>query len=151
MQSTYILSRKIQKLSNTITQRRNRDLKKLGLTAEQADALLFFRAHPESAAADLKTHLSVTHQAARAIVERMVNKGLLITRVSSHDARYKVVTLTAQGETIFKELHTLLYDWDQAVCKNLSDIQREQLLELLRLVTDSREDRKEGSEPCTRP
>lgn len=76
MQSTYILSRKIQKLSNTITQRRNRDLKKLGLTAEQADALLFFHAHPESAAADLKTHLSVTHQAARAIVERMVNKGL---------------------------------------------------------------------------
>ena len=86
MQSTYILSRKIQQLSNTITQRRNRDLKKLGLTADQADALLFFHAHPESAAADLKTHLGITHQAARAIVERMVNKGLLITHVSSHDA-----------------------------------------------------------------
>ena len=55
MQSTYILSRKIQQLSNTITQRRNRDLKKLDLTADQADALLFFHAHPESAAADLKT------------------------------------------------------------------------------------------------
>ena len=41
MQSTYILSRKIQQLSNTITQRRNRDLKKLDLTADQADALLF--------------------------------------------------------------------------------------------------------------
>lgn len=66
MQSTYILSRKIQQLSNTITQRRNRDLKKLDLTADQADALLFFHAHPESAAADLKTHLGVTHQAARA-------------------------------------------------------------------------------------
>ena len=52
MQSTYILSRKIQQLSNTITQRRNRDLKKLDLTADQADALLFFHAHPESAAAE---------------------------------------------------------------------------------------------------
>ena len=125
MQSTYILSRKIQQLSNTITQRRNRDLKKLGLTADQADALLFFHAHPESAAADLKTHLGITHQAARAIVERMVNKGLLITHVSSHDARYKTVTLTAQGEELHETMHRNCTDFGDVLLDHISAEERD--------------------------
>jgi DNA-binding MarR family transcriptional regulator len=135
MQSTYILSRKIQKLSNTITQRRNRDLKKLGLTAEQADALLFFHAHPESAAADLKTHLSVTHQAARAIVERMVNKGL--TRVSSHDARYKVVTLTAQGEELHETMQRNCTDFGDVLLDHISAEERDTLLKLITQTLDN--------------
>ena len=132
MQSTYILSRKIQKLSNTITQRRNRDLKKLGLTAEQADALLFFHAHPESAAADLKTH-----QAARAIVERMVNKGLLITRVSSHDARYKVVTLTAQGEELHETMQRNCTDFGDVLLDHISAEERDTLLKLITQTLDN--------------
>ena len=129
MQSTYILSRKIQKLSNTITQRRNRDLKKLGLTAEHA--------HPESAAADLKTHLSVTHQAARAIVERMVNKGLLITRVSSHDARYKVVTLTAQGEELHETMQRNCTDFGDVLLDHISAEERDTLLKLITQTLDN--------------
>ena len=124
MQSTYILSRKIQQLSNTITQRRNRDLKKLGLTADQADALLFFHAHPESAAADLKTHLGITHQAARAIVERMVNKGLLITRVSSHDARYKT-------------MHRNCTDFGDVLLDHISADDQDTLLKLITQTLDN--------------
>lgn len=47
-----------------------------------------------------------------------MNKGLLITHVSSHDARYKTVTLTAQGE----ELHETM----QRNCTDFGDV----LLEL---------------------
>ena len=137
MQSTYILSRKIQQLSNTITQRRNRDLKKLGLTADQADALLFFHAHPESAAADLKTHLGVTHQAARAIVERMVNKDLLITRVSPHDARYKVVTLTAQGEELHETMQRNCTNFGDVLLDHISADDRETLLKLITQTLDN--------------
>ena len=137
MQSTYILSRRIQQLSNTITQRRNRDLKKLGLTADQADALLFFHAHPESTAADLKNHLGITHQAARAIVERMVNKGLLITRVSPHDARYKVVTLTAQGEELHETMQRNCTDFGDVLLDHISAEDRNTLLKLITQTLDN--------------
>lgn len=137
MQSTYILSRRIQQLSNTITQRRNHDLKKLGLTADQADALLFFHAHPESAAADLKNHLGITHQAARAIVERMVNKGLLITRVSPHDARYKVVTLTAQGEELHETMQRNCTDFGDVLLDHISAADRDTLLALITQTLDN--------------
>ena len=137
MQSTYILSRKIQQLSNTITQRRNRDLKKLDLTADQADALLFFHAHPESAAADLKTHLGVTHQAARAIVERMVNKSLLTTRISPHDARYKTVTLTAQGEELHETMQRNCTDFGDVLLEHISAADRDTLLALITHTLDN--------------
>ena len=42
MDISYILTRKIQQLSHRIVLRRNEDLKSMGLTAEQADTLLFF-------------------------------------------------------------------------------------------------------------
>lgn len=137
MNSSYILSRRIQQLSNTITQRRNRDLKKLGLTADQADALLFFHDHPESAAADLKTHLGVTHQAARAIVERMVNKGLLTTRVSPHDARYKTVTLTAQGEELHETMQRNCTDFGDVLLNHISAEDRDTLLTLITQTLDN--------------
>ena len=137
MQSTYILSRKIQQLSNTITQRRNRDLKTLDLTADQADALLFFHAHPESAAADLKTHLGVTHQAARAIVERMVNKSLLTTRISPHDARYKTVTLTAQGEELYETMQRNCTDFGDVLLDHISAADRDTLLALITQTLDN--------------
>ena len=137
MQSTYILSRKIQQLSNTITQRRNRDLEKLDLTADQADALLFFHAHPESAAADLKTHLGVTHQAARAIVERMVNKSLLTTRISPHDARYKTVTLTAQGEELYETMQRNCTDFGDVLLDHISAADRDTLLALITQTLDN--------------
>ena len=137
MQSTYILSRKIQQLSNTITQRRNRDLKKLDLTADPADALLFFHAHPESAAADLKTHLGVTHQAARAIVERMVNKSLLTTRISPHDARYKTVTLTAQGEELYETMQRNCTDFGDVLLDHISAADRDTLLALITQTLDN--------------
>ena len=81
MQSTYILSRKIQKLSNTITQRRNRDLKKLGLTAEQADALLFFHAHPESAPEDFVFFIIILYISF--VKQKFGNSKLLFTLISS--------------------------------------------------------------------
>lgn len=131
MESTYLLSRRIQQLSHAITQRRNQDLKQLGLTAEQADALLFFHAHPESAAADLKIHLGVTHQAARAIVERMVNKGLLTTCVSPHDARYKTVTLTAQGEELHETMQRNCADFGDVLLDRISADDRDTLFALI--------------------
>ncbi|MFR0923864.1 MAG: MarR family winged helix-turn-helix transcriptional regulator [Butyricicoccaceae bacterium] len=97
----------------------------------------FFHAHPESAAADLKTHLGITHQAARAIVERMVNKGLLITHVSSHDARYKTVTLTAQGEELHETMHRNCTDFGDVLLDHISAEERDTLLKLITQTLDN--------------
>ena len=90
MDISYILTRKIQQLSHRIVLRRNEDLKSMGLTAEQADTLLFFHAHSGSSASDLRCSLGVTHQAARALVQRMADKGLLCVTPSprEHNADY---------------------------------------------------------------
>ena len=93
----YTLARKILHLANQIIRNRNEDLKGLGITADQADTLLFFQSGINRSAVDLKQHLGVTHQAARAVIERMVTKGLLQTRVSQSDARYREVSLTPRG------------------------------------------------------
>ena len=85
----------------------------------------------------MKTHLSVTHQAARAIVERMVNKGLLITRVSSHDARYKVVTLTAQGEELHETMQCNCTDFGDVLLDHISAEERDTLLKLITQTLDN--------------
>lgn len=78
----YLLSRKLVMLANTITKGRNGRIKHLGLTAVQAEAMMFFKNNKTKSAIDLKNHLGITHQTARGIVERMVSKGFLKLEVS---------------------------------------------------------------------
>lgn len=91
------LARKILQLSNQIIRNRNEDLRGLGITAEQADALLFLQGSSHRSAVSLKEHFGITHQAASAIIERMAAKGLLRTEISQSDARYREVILTEKG------------------------------------------------------
>ena len=79
----------------------------------------------------------MTHQAARAIVERMVNKGLLITHVSSHDARYKTVTLTAQGEELHETMHRNCTDFGDVLLDHISAEERDTLLKLITQTLDN--------------
>ena len=137
MQSTYILSRKIQQLSNTITQRRNRDLKKLGLTADRQNGFCSSRAHPEKRPPQTwKNAPQCDASGSTCHCERMVNKGLLITRVSSHDARYKVVTLTAQGEELHETMQRNCTDFGDVLLDHISAEERDTLLKLITQTLD---------------
>ena len=77
----YAVARKAVRLANLISTKRNADIKEMGLTAAQADALVFFAQNAGSTVSDLKDDLGVTHQTASGIVERMIKKDLLTTRV----------------------------------------------------------------------
>lgn len=77
-------------------------------------------------------------------IGKLEQLGYAVRTRDTVDHRHYHLTLTMQGEAIFKELHTLLHDWDEIVCQNLNDGQREQLLELLRLVIGTREGGKGG-------
>lgn len=100
----YVLARKVLRLANLIIINRNTDIKELGLTAGQADSLLYFSQNEGKSAADLKDHLGITHQTARGIIERMVKKGLLRINISEEDARYKKVALTERGLELCRRL-----------------------------------------------
>lgn len=139
MDISYILPRKIQQLSHRIVLRRNEDLKTMGLTAEQADTLLFFHSHSGSSAADLRLNLGVTHQAARALVQRMADKGLLRVTPSPHDARYKLVTLTADGEDLYETMQRNCTNFGDRLLENIPADDREKLFTMISQALDNME------------
>lgn len=98
MEKEYDFARLILRLSNQIVKNRDRHVRELDLTTEQADSLQFFLTHENAVIMDLKNYLGVTHQTARGIVKRMETKGLIQTRKSETDARYQCVVVTEQGK-----------------------------------------------------
>lgn len=98
MEKEYDFARLILRLSNQIVKNRDRHVRELDLTTEQADSLQFFLTHENAVIMDLKNYLGVTHQTARGIVKRMETKGLIQTRKSETDARYQCVIVTEQGK-----------------------------------------------------
>lgn len=98
------MTRKLLQLARMITYRRNAELSALDLTASQADTLNYFFDHPQKTAADLKQHLGVTHQTARGLVDRMVDKALLTVAPSMEDGRCKMVSVTAKGQALVAQM-----------------------------------------------
>lgn len=131
MEFESILARKILQLANQIIRNRNEDLRKLGITTEQADTLLFFQNNNNQSAVDLKMHLGVTHQAARAIIERMVTKGLLQTEISQTDARYRDVSLTSYGLELLNAMQTNCTHIGNRLLSHMNDEDKEKFTVLI--------------------
>ena len=93
----YELARQVLTLANQILKSRNKHLKELNITAEQADSLTFFYFNADKSISDLKDHLHIRHQTARGIVKRLEEKDLLKLSVAESDARCKTVSLTEKG------------------------------------------------------
>ena len=56
MEAEYVLAREILKLANRITSRRNADIRSLGLTAAQADSLVYLARRSGKTVSDLKDY-----------------------------------------------------------------------------------------------
>lgn len=99
------LARNVLRLANRIVANRNNHLRESGLTAEQADSLLFFEKNSGATITDLKDYLGVSHQTARGIVQRMTEKNVLALTVSPDDGRCRIVSITSKGEILLRTLH----------------------------------------------
>lgn len=104
MNTEYELARQVLNLANQIIKNRNKHLKQIDITAEQADALTFFHTGKGNTISDLKDYLHISHQTARGIVKRMEQKQLLNLASSEQDGRYKTVTITEYGKAVIKHL-----------------------------------------------
>ena len=93
----YELARQVLTLANQILKSRNKHLKELNITAEQADSLTFFYFNADKSISDLKDYLHIRHQTARGIVKRLEEKGFLKLSVAEADGRCKKISLTEKG------------------------------------------------------
>lgn len=132
----YVLSRQILRLANLIITTRNREIRGLGLTTEQADALRYFEANDRKSAVDLKGHLGITHQATRGIVARMADKGLVQLDVSDLDGRYKTVTLTPQGRALCKQMRENCTHTGHQLLAGMDDQERDTFSRLVACALD---------------
>lgn len=130
----YTLARLILRLANRIVKNRDRHVKELGLTTEQADSLLFFLDRKDAVINDLKDHLGVTHQTARGIVQRMESKGLVQTRKSKEDGRYQVVSPTQAGWRTGSILLRNGIQTGSCLLHGLTTEQEEQLCQMLQVA-----------------
>lgn len=135
----YVLARKVLRLANLIIINRNTDIKELGLTAEQADSLLYFSQNESKSAADLKDYLGITHQTARGIIERMVKKGILKTNISEEDARYKKIVLTEKGFQLCDCLKANGMHTGDRLLNGMNESERKQFFSMITLAVKNLE------------
>lgn len=135
----YIVARKVLRLANLIIANRNMDIKELGLTAEQADSLLFFAKNEGKTATDLKEHLGIAHQTARGIIERMVKKEILKTAVSQEDARYKKVVLTEKGQRLYRCLNDNCMHTGDRLLNGMKENEKKQFFSMIALAVENME------------
>ena len=132
----YQLARQVLNLANQIVKNRNRHIKELNLTAEQADSLFFFSAGGKSIS-DLRDHLHIRHQTAQGIVKRMEEKELLSLSVSAADGRCKTVSLTEKGEETMACLRRNGTHTGSRLLSGMTPQQQEQFAALIRQALDN--------------
>lgn len=128
------LGRLILKLSHQIVKNRGRHAQSMGLTAGQADCLLFFSSRQEASVTQLKDYLGVTHQTAQGLVQRMAAKGLLSTRRSPQDSRVLLVSLSPLGHGQAEQLARSREHTVGQLLQGISPQKEEELLHMLELV-----------------
>ena len=127
----YRFARLILKLGNTIIKNRDKHLRQIGLTTEQADSLQVFLYQGQATITELKDHLGVSHQTARGIVRRMEDKALVQIRKSDIDARCQQVIPTEQGREAGEVLRRNGTCTGSQLLRGLSEAEQKQFFNLL--------------------
>ncbi|KRO03490.1 hypothetical protein IV54_GL000167 [Levilactobacillus paucivorans] len=131
MDSNQLVSWKLVLLGRKIRNRRNRFVRHLNLTSEQADALRFFGDFPHSTITDFKDRQQVTHQTARLIVKRMVDRNLLVLEANPADRREKLVGFTEAGLVKRHQLDDYIKDTSQALFTGFTTAEQQAVLTML--------------------
>lgn len=131
------IGRGILKIGNRLNNMRVADLKEKELTPGQSDTLIFFAQKRGATVSDLKTHLQISHQAARNIVERLKIKGLLYTSVSNEDGRANSVNLTESGEKMYIRLKDKGSRVGDELLEGFSEDEKKLLYEFITRIGDN--------------
>ncbi|WP_125762748.1 MarR family winged helix-turn-helix transcriptional regulator [Levilactobacillus mulengensis] len=131
MNSDQLVSWKLVLLGRQIRHQRNLFVRNLSLTSAQADALRFFTDHPTGTITDFKEQQQVTHQTARLMVKRLVDRQLLVLQPNPADGRAKLVALTPAGRDKLQQLNAHIKTTSQALFTGFTPADQQQLLAML--------------------
>ncbi len=127
----YIAARRVLELANLLISTRNKDIKKLDMTTDQADALIFFNDFPKSSISDLKDFQHIKHQSAQKITQHLAEKGLITLATNTADRRAKIVVLTHSGHLMREKIKNNGSHTGQRLLNNFSVTQKKEFLRLI--------------------
>lgn len=123
----------ITALRKNLTVYSDERLKQHGLTDGLFYYLIFIGKHPGCSFSEMAQYLHADNGHVTRCVVKLEQLQYVERCRDEKDHRHYHLTLTPSGEQIFAELHTLLYDWEQIICRDLSEEQKSGLFGLLRL------------------
>lgn len=130
----FLIERLILRNGNLANNNRDHDLKSGNLTSAQSETILYYAEHRGDSIKALALHLSISHQAARKLVEKLREKGMLDILISKDDRRYTSIYLTADGEELHQELKNKGFSAGEKMLEGFSDGEKTVLLDYLERI-----------------
>lgn len=129
----YRLSVLIKQIDNTIQKHRENELRKFGITPEQAAALICIRSLGERAtSAEISRWLFRDESSMLVLVRRMIKQGLMIKTADRNNKHLSKLELTPKGLSAYNGSISFLSLFDIFSCLTLK--KRQQLYSLLNLL-----------------
>ncbi len=130
----------IKILSETISQRVNRDYKAYNLTMQQMKILHFLKQREgkeESSQKDIQDYMRISHPTTVNILRLMREKGFIQVSTSPKDKRMRMVTLTGQEDSFVKKVIQSRERLERQLVKGLSEKEQEDLRRYLRQMYEN--------------
>ena len=137
-QPTYWLKRSYQALRRRVDEQ----LRPTGITLSQRDALLTLYHHGPATHGCLAEKLGLEQSSVSRLIDGLARRGLVTVRAGVTDRRSRTVSLTDDGRTVLEQTPGAARLAGSVLATALSDLEREELIRLLRKCTEALEKSK---------
>lgn len=111
-------------------------MRELNLRPVETGAILILHGNPDMSQVALAAALGSDQSTMVAISTKLEKRNLIERKRALKDRRYQLIRLTPDGEKMASEIRRLLVSHDKWLTRNLSNEQRNQLLNLLMQIVD---------------
>ena len=130
----------IKILSETISQKVNKNGKEFNLTMQQMKILHFLKKREgktESSQKDIQDYMKISHPTTVSILRLMQAKGFIKIATSDRDKRMKIVTLTGQEEGAVKKVLVGREQMEKQLVNGLTEREQDDLRRYLRRMYEN--------------
>jgi DNA-binding MarR family transcriptional regulator len=110
---------------------------KTGLSNSQVSALLQLYHCESCGVSDIGAHLGITNAASSQLIDRLVQKALVVREEGQNDRRFKRIALTEQGRELIKRSLENRQKWVAALNAALEPEERKMIIQALTLLTET--------------
>lgn len=127
----------IKSINDKLQVKADAELKEYGLTFAQCRVMAFLESRGgEATQKEIELFLAVAHPTVVGIVSRMEQNGYVTSRTDRRDKRNKLVRLTSKAEEIGLDMEQNVLRNEKRLLAPLSDEERVQLKQMLRVIYD---------------